>query len=103
MRQHAQVSVLALVCGTTLMLGSLFGIYCQGPFWVSGVVAAMNANENALALGLPAGVSLVGAILLSYLFLACPSTVAPPNLEPINYELRTPLRRGMALSVAFRM
>jgi hypothetical protein len=56
------------------MLGGVFGIYCQGPFWASGVVAAMNPGENALALGLPAGVSLAGALLLAYVILASPLT-----------------------------
>jgi hypothetical protein len=74
MTQHAQAGVLALVCGIVLLLGGLFGIYYQGPFWVSGMVAAMNPDEDALALGLPAGVTLAGAFLISYVLLASPLT-----------------------------
>jgi hypothetical protein len=74
MTQHAQASVISLVCGVVLLLGGLFGIYYQGPFWASGVVAGMNPDEDALALGLPAGVTLAGAFLLSYVLLASPLT-----------------------------
>ena len=74
MTQHAQASVLALVCGIVLLLGGVFGIYYQGPFWASGVVAAMNPDEDAFALGLPAGVTLAGAFLVSYVLLASPLT-----------------------------
>lgn len=74
MTQDTQVSVLALTCGVVLLLGGLFGIYYQGPFWASGVVAALNPNEDALALGLPAGVTLAGSFLLSYVLLASPLT-----------------------------
>lgn len=74
MTQQPQVSVVALISGTILLLGGLFGIYYQGPFWASGVVAAMNPDEDALALGLPAGVTLAGAFLLSYALLASPLT-----------------------------
>jgi predicted membrane-bound dolichyl-phosphate-mannose-protein mannosyltransferase len=74
MTQHAQVSVLTLVGGIVLMLGGVFGIYYQGWFWASGVVAALNSDEDALALGLPAGVSLAGALLVSYVILDSPLT-----------------------------
>jgi hypothetical protein len=86
MTQQAQVSILSLVCGTVLVLGGVVGIFCQGPFWASGVVAAMNPDENALALGLPAGVSLAGALLLSYVILASPLTAHwPPRKRVVVF------------------
>jgi hypothetical protein len=57
-----------------LLMGGVFGIYHQGPFWASGVVAAMNPNEDAFVFGLPAGVTLEGAFLVSYVLLASPLT-----------------------------
>lgn len=76
MTQYTQASVVALICGTILLLGGVFGIYYQGPFWASGVVAAMNPDEDALALGLPVGVTLAGVFLISYVLLASPLTAA---------------------------
>jgi hypothetical protein len=70
MTLHAQASIFALVCGVVFLLGGLFGVYYQGPFWASGPVAVMNPDEDALALGLPAGVTLAGAFLMSYVILA---------------------------------
>jgi hypothetical protein len=74
MTQQTQASIFALFCGVVFLLGGLFGIYYQGPFWASGPVAAMNPGEDALALGLPAGVTLAGAFLISYVLLASPLT-----------------------------
>jgi hypothetical protein len=74
MTQHTQASIFALVCGVVFLLGGLFGIYYQGPFWASGPVAAMNPDEDALALGLPAGVTLAGGFFMSYVILASPLT-----------------------------
>ncbi len=71
---HAPASLPGLGSGIILLLGGLFGIYYQGPFWASGVVAAMNPDEDALALGLPSGVTLAGAFLVSYVLLASPLT-----------------------------
>jgi hypothetical protein len=70
MTRQIQASIIALVCGAVLLLGGLFGIYYQGPFWASGFVEFMNAEEDAFALGLPCGVTLAGALVLSYVILA---------------------------------
>jgi len=88
MTQHAQASVLVLICGILLLLGGLFGVYYQGPFWASGVVAAMNPEEDALALGLPVSVTLAGAFLPSYVLLASPLTA--------HWSLK---KRGVAFAV----
>jgi hypothetical protein len=70
MTQRALVAKITLACGTILLMVGLFGVYYQGPFWASGVVAAMNPDEDALALGLPTGVTLAGSFLISYAILA---------------------------------
>jgi hypothetical protein len=72
--QHTQTSIVALVCGTVFLLVGLFGIYYQGPFWASGTVAYMEPGEDAVALGLPSGVTLAGALVVSYVLLASPLT-----------------------------
>ena len=88
MTQHAQVSVLALVGGIVLLLGGVIGIYCQGPFWTSGMVAFMNSDEDALALGLPAGVSLAGVLLVSYVLLDSPLTAHwPPRKRAVVFAV----------------
>ncbi len=54
----------------------LGGVYYQGHFWASGVVAAMNPGEDALALGLPTLFTAGGSFIVSYVILASPLTAS---------------------------
>ncbi len=66
----------ATVFGAALTIAGLGGVYCQGHFWASGVVAAMNPGETALALGLPTLVTVGGCFVVSYEILASSFTEA---------------------------
>jgi hypothetical protein len=74
MTKSSQHSIAALIGGIVLLLGGLFGVFYQGPFWSSDIVHVFTPGEIALAIGLPAGVLLSGVFLLSYVLWASPLT-----------------------------
>lgn len=64
-----------LVFGLMLNGGGVYGVWLQGDFWgqLGGCIRGnLNTDELHLVLGLPAGVTVAGALLVSWAVLGSP-------------------------------
>ena len=70
-----QLSYGAMVTGLIMNAGGVYGIWYQGDFWgqLGGCIRGnLNVDEVYLVLGLPAGVTVAGALLVSWAVLGSP-------------------------------
>ena len=70
-----QLSYGAMVFGLIMNAGGVYGVWFQGDFWgqLGGAIRGnLNVGELYLVLGLPAGVTVAGALLVAWALLGSP-------------------------------
>ena len=70
--QGRYLALFYLVLGLAVTSVGVYGIYYQGPFWASGVIASLNPDEDGKAFGLAVCVTVSGALTVSYVLLHSP-------------------------------
>jgi hypothetical protein len=73
--QGRYLSLFYLVLGLAVTSAGVYGVYYQGPFWASGIIASLNPDEDGKAFGLPVCVTVSGALTVSYVLLHSPLAV----------------------------
>ncbi|NLF16561.1 MAG: hypothetical protein GX595_04795 [Lentisphaerae bacterium] len=70
-----QISLAATALGLVMSAAGVFGVWVQGDVWgdLGGMIRGnLNVSELYLILGLPAGVTAAGALLVSWAILGSP-------------------------------